>query len=232
VQTEYLGYFTRKGAFNIVGLGEKLLRRFYERGLVRDAADIFDLKEEILEGLEGMGEKSAKKIVSAIDHARRIPLARFIYSLGILHVGEETARDLAEYFRSVSRLRSAREEELLAVPNIGSVVAHSIKEWFTKKANASFLDKLLTKGIEVENPKGAAGGPLLGKTFVFTGTLERYGRQVAEEEVRRRGGNVSSSVSKKTDYVVVGREPGSKKEKAESLGITILSEAQFAALLT
>jgi DNA ligase (NAD+) len=205
LKREHLYHFTSKKAFNILGLGPKILDRLYDEGLIGDAADIFDLKEDDIEGLERFGEKSAENLVNSIGRAKEISLSRLIYSLGILHVGEETANDLAEHFGSLGKIKEASFEKLQGVPNIGAVVAKSLYEWFNNKANERFLGKLLGKDLKIINPKTLQkSGRLKGLKFVFTGELEKLSRQEAQVLVRNHGGSLSSSVSKNTNYVVVG----------------------------
>ncbi|OGF64273.1 hypothetical protein A2661_00835 [Candidatus Giovannonibacteria bacterium RIFCSPHIGHO2_01_FULL_45_24] len=223
---ENLYHFVSRKAFNIDGLGPKILDAFLDNGLIQDAADIFELKEGDIAPLERFGEKSAQNIIEAIKNSRRIPLARFLYALGILHVGEETAIDLAEHFGSLDKLEKADLEELQKVPNIGEVVARSTYDWFRDGRNKNFLKKLL-KYVEIENPKRKKPGKLAGKTFVFTGELESMSRDEAKTKVRNLGGDPSETVSKNTGYVVVGENPGSKYEKAKKLGVKIIDEKEF-----
>lgn len=228
ITREHLYHFVSRGAFNIVGLGPKLLDKFYEQGLIKDATDIFSLKAHDIASLERLGEKSAHNIVQAINKSKVIPLSRFIYSLGIIHVGVETAHDLAEHFRDIKKIEHASLETLNAISNIGGVVAKSIYDWFNNKGNKAFVEKLLHKGIMIENPKKHTNQERLqGKTFVITGELSAMSRQEAKIKIRELGGNLSGSVSKKTSYVVVGENPGSKYEKARQLGVPIIGEKEF-----
>jgi len=231
-QREYFYHFISKGAFDIVGLGPKIVDQLTEEGLVSDPADLFLLKEGDLLPLERFAEKSAKNLVEAIQSKRKIPLPRFIYALGIRNVGEETAQDLAEYFGSIEKLKKASLEELQKIMDVGPVVAESIYDFFQEKRNLEFLEKLKKVGVEVVVEKRAKYQPLKGKTFVLTGTLETMTRKEAKEKIRLLGGEISESVSKKTDYVVVGKEPGpTKLEKAKKLGIKTLTEKEFLQLL-
>jgi len=200
-----------------------------DEGLIRDAADLFELKVGDILPLERFAEKSASNLIEAIEKSKQIPLARFIYSLGIRHVGEETAIDLANYFGDLEKLQKASLEELQAVPNIGHVVAESIYTWFREKSNIEFLNRLL-KHVKILKPK-IGKQPLRGLKFVLTGTLETMTREEAKERIRALGGDISSSVSKETDYVVVGHEPGSKYEKAKKLGVKVIDEKQFLAMI-
>ncbi len=219
-----------KGGVDMPGLGDKLVERFLDEGLIRDAADLYRLKEEDLASLERFGDVSAKKLITMIQSRRRVPLAKFLYGLGIRHVGEETAADIAEKFRTIEAVRAASEEDLAAVPNVGGIVAKSVASWFADSVHKTALDRLL-KEVEVEHAKAATKGPLTGKTFVLTGTLEKMSRDEAKTRIRALGGDVSESVSLKTTYVVAGEEAGSKLEKAKKLGVTILNESRFLAML-
>ncbi len=220
-------HFVSRAAFNIEGLGPKIIDRLLDEGLAQDPADIFSLKEGDLAQLERFGEKSAKNVVSAIQEKKEIPLGRFIYALGIRNIGAETAVDLANNFGSLEKLRQAKLEDFDAIANIGPIVAKSVHEWLQEKSNQKFLDKLLKAAIKIKNPAKKAKGKLAGQTFVFTGTLESIERESAKEKVRRLGGSVSESVSVKTSFVVVGKEPGSKVQKAKKIGVKILNEKEF-----
>jgi DNA ligase (NAD+) len=224
-----LHFVSRTGA-DMLGLGDKLVERFFEEGLISDAADLYDIKVEDLNDLPGLGDKSAEKIVTAIQAKRRLPLARFIYGLGIRHVGDETARDLAAHFRTVESLRAATAEDLLAVPQVGEVMAEAVVEWFADRKHAAFLDRLL-KRVTVEKGEAAKAGPLAGRTFVLTGSLESMSREEGKARLRELGADVAESVSKKTSFVVAGAEAGSKLDKAQALGIPVLNEAEFLAMM-
>jgi DNA ligase (NAD+) len=225
-----LYYFTSKHAMDIEGLGPKIIDALLDNGLIQDAADIFDLKEGDLIPLERFGEKSAKNIIEAIAGRREISLARFIIALGILHVGEETANDLAEHFNSINELKKADTEDLEAIGNIGEVVAKSIYEWFKDNYNKKFLERLLKK-IKIKKEKKIKETKLAGKTFVLTGALKSMSRGEAEEKIRILSGHPADSVSKNTDFVVAGAEPGSKYDKAKQLGVKILNEKEFLAII-
>lgn len=225
-QRRSLYYFTSKQAMDIGGLGPKIIDALLDNGLIQDAADIFALKEGDLIPLERFGEKSAKNIIEAIAGRQEIPLARFITALGILHVGEETARDLAEHFHSIDALKMANMEDLEAIPHIGEVVAKSVYQWFRNDYNKKFLKRLLER-IKIKKEKGTKETKLAGKTFVLTGVLESMTRDEAKEKIRLWGGDVAESVTTKTDFVVAGKNPGSKYEKAKKLGVKILNEKEF-----
>ncbi len=220
--------------FEIYEIGPKIIERFKDEGLITDAADIFTLKKEDIEGLARFGEKSAENIIASIDQCRKVSLAKFIYALGILHVGEETAIDLAEHFGSVEKMSAASFEELDSIENIGGAVAKSIFEYFKDKHNLEYIHRLIKNGVVVKKQKPnikKQTGPLAGKKVVVTGALEGMSREEAKKAVRQAGGDWVSSVSKNTDYVVVGSEPGSKYEKARILGVKIIGEADFLKLL-
>lgn len=220
-------------ALDIEGLGDKLVEQLVDRGRVHNLADIFTLTAQEMAGYERMGQKSAQNLIAAIDAARQPPLARFIYALGIRHVGETTARDLAKHFASIQALMAADEEELLTVPDVGPVVAKSIAHFFAEQHNRDVIDALSRAGVEPVAPTSNAKsqGDLSGMTFVLTGTLPSWTREQASEAIMAAGGKVSGSVSKKTSYVVAGEDAGSKLAKAESLGVKILNEDALKGLL-
>ncbi|RLC39631.1 MAG: NAD-dependent DNA ligase LigA [Candidatus Nealsonbacteria bacterium] len=231
-QRRYLYHFVSKGAFDIEGLGPKIIDQLLDESLISDPCDIFELKEGDLIPLERFAEKSAKNLIQAIQSKKEISLARFIYALGIPGVGEETAQDLAEYFGSLDKLKKATLEELLAIKDIGPETANSIYSFFREKRNLLLLKRLLKAGVKIISPpKTKISKTLEGKTFVFTGGLKRFTREEAKEKVRQLGGEVSESVSKKTDFVVVGENPGSKLQKAKKLGVKTISEEEFLELL-
>ena len=223
---EWMYHFVSRKAFNIDGLGPKILNAFLDFRLIQDIPDIFELKEVDIAPLERFGEKSAENIIKSINDAKKITLARFIYALGILHVGEETAIDLANHFGSLEKIERADFDGLNNIPNIGEVVAKSLADWFRDEHNKNLIKKLL-RHVEIENPKKRAPGKLSGKTFVLTGELEAMSRDEAKAKVRELGGDPSETVSKNTDYVVVGSNPGSKFARAQKLGVKILDEKEF-----
>lgn len=228
---ERLIHFVSKKAFDIDGLGEKIVEQLMNEGLVSAPADIFKLTEDELKSLERFAEKSAKNLVESIKAKKEITLARFIYALGIKHVGEETAVDLAKHFGALAKVRKATREDLEKIQNIGEVVAESVSAYFADKKNEELLDGLLGVGIRVKEEKVSTHQPFAGKTFVLTGTLEGLSRDEAKAKIRGLGGDVSGSVSKETDYVVAGSEPGSKFDKAQSLGVKIIDEKEFVKML-
>jgi len=215
---------------DIDGLGEKIIDQLMDQGLVKNLPDLYRLTEGDLVPLERFAEKSAGNLVAAINKSRKVSLDRFIYALGIRYVGEATAQLLARHFQTFEDLRQAGEEELRHIEGIGPQVAKGIREFFAHDKNQELIDQLLQE-IHLESPIKPAASPLAGKTFVFTGGLDRFSREEAKAQVTARGGKVSSSVSAKTDYVVVGTDPGSKYAKARELGVTTLDEGAFEELL-
>jgi DNA ligase (NAD+) len=230
-QKRYFYYFVSKGAFNVVGLGPKLIERLMDENLISDPADLFQLKEEDLIHLERFAEKSAKNLIEAIKIKKRIPFAKFIFALGIKNVGEETAQDLAHYFSYLKKIKEANLEELQKIKDIGPVVSESIYCWFKRKENLRFLDKLEKVGVEIVEEKIPSLQPLKGKTFVLTGTLQNMSREQAKDKIRALGGEISESISKKINFLVIGKEPGSKYEKAKKLGIGVINEKEFLLML-
>jgi DNA ligase (NAD+) len=227
-----LEHFVARGAMNIDRVGEKLIKQFVAAGLVKDVADLFYITKEQLLSLERMAEKSAQNVLDSIEGAKKPTLARLIYALGIRHVGERTAELLAERFGTLDALRAAPEEAIAAVHDVGPVAGAAVRAWLDEEHNKHVLQKLHDAGVQPEEQDRslAADGPLTGKSFVFTGTLS-MDRREAEESVKQLGARPSGSVSKKTDYVVVGENAGSKADKARELGVTILTEAEFKTLL-
>ncbi len=228
-------HFAGRRALDIEGLGDKLVDALVEQDLVRTPADLFKLGLGTLANLPRMAEKSAANLLGSLDKARSTTLARFIFALGIRHVGESTARDLASHFGSLDALMAADEAALLEVPDVGPVVAQSIARFFAQAHNREVIEELRAAGVSF--PEGPAtrpavvDSPVAGKTFVLTGTLPTLSREAASEKIIAAGGKVSGSVSKKTDYVLAGAEAGSKLDKAQALGVTIIDEAAFLRLL-
>ncbi|MEK7564419.1 MAG: NAD-dependent DNA ligase LigA [Patescibacteria group bacterium] len=229
----YLEHFI--SVFGIYELGPKILRRFKDEGLITDAADIFTLKKEDIATLNHFGEKSAENIIKEIEDKKNIPLPRFLWALGILHVGEETARDLAVHFETLEKLIiSARQDlaEVDSIENIGPAVLKSLHDFFKDKSNITFLDKLKKNGVVIEKVDKKKKGKFTGLTFVLTGTLVEMSRQIAKEKIISLGGKVVGSVSKNTSYVLSGGDPGSKYTTAQKLGVKILTEEEFVKLFT
>jgi len=213
-------------AFEIYEIGPKILDRLQDEGLISDSADLFTLEKVDLSGLERFGEKSADNIISSIETHKKVSLWRFIYALGIIHVGEETARDLANHFGSLDKIMKASGEEINNIENIGPVVSRSISDFFKDKINLNLINKLIKNGVSIFHEK-AKSLKLVGQTFVLTGTLSTMSREDAKKKIVENGGNISSSVSAKTSFVVVGEEPGSKYTDAQKLGVKTLSEQEF-----
>ncbi|TSC76067.1 MAG: DNA ligase (NAD+) [Parcubacteria group bacterium Gr01-1014_31] len=225
-----LRHVTSKGAFDIEGLGPKVLDKLVAAGVIASADDIFRMKSGDVAVLPGLGEKSAANLIAAIASRKVVSLPRFINSLGILHVGEQTAADLAAHFGTLAELRAAALEEIDAVPNIGHVVAASVEKFFRDRRNQRSVDRLLDAGVTVEAQQQRAGA-LAGLTVVVTGTLERFSRQQAKDAIRAAGGTPSESVSKATGMVVAGTKAGSKLVRAKLLGVRVLNEREFAELV-
>jgi DNA ligase (NAD+) len=236
-ERELFYHFVSRAAFDIRGLGPKVIDRLVDTGLIMDRADIFGLKREDIEALERFGEKSAENLIREIGEAKRISPERFLYSLGIVNVGEETSRDLAGFypFTSVEDLLRAytalKTADFERVPDIGPKVAESLRAWFKDVHNRDLLRRLAAHGIEFRITRKKKTGKLTGKAFVFTGTLPTLTRDEAKDLARAEGADISESVSKNTDYVVAGEEAGSKLAKAEKLGVTVLDEEGFRKLL-
>ena len=231
---ERIKFFASRGAMDIEGLGDKLVEQLVATGLVQDYADLYGLQAAQLEPLERMGEKSAAALVAQIAASRDRGLVRLLNALGIRHVGPRVATLLCTRFPTIAALEAASVEELAAVPDIGAVIAASVHEWLASPYGRRTIAGLRAAGVRLDVPASermATDGPLAGKTLVVTGTLARFSRQEAEEAIRKAGGRASSSVSKKTDYVVAGAEAGSKRDKAEQLGVPVIDEAAFARLL-
>jgi len=229
---ESLIHFAGRHAMNIDGLGEKIVDQLVDKGLVRDFADLYHLKSDEIAALERRAEKSAQNLLDEIAASKKNSLARLIYALGIRFVGERTGQLLAEQFPSLQALVEADEEELMQVPEIGPKVAASILEFFSESANRKVVERLRAIGVDPRQERPELQSTrLAGKSFVFTGALARRSREEGGAQVVANGGKVVNSVSKNTDYVVVGSDPGSKYEKARTLGVTTLSEDEFDALL-
>jgi len=242
---ESLYHFTSKKAFDIEGLGPKIIDQLIDENLISSAPDLFELKEGDLIPLERFAEKKTQNIIEAIQNSEKIPLVRFIYALGIRHVGEETAINLANYLSSVSedgdkmkfhrlgsieKLKKTTKEELEKIPDIGPEVSESIYDFFQEKRNQKLIDDLIRAGVKILTPE-RVGKKLTGRTFVLTGTLETITREEAKEKIRLLGGEISETVSKKTNYIIVGKKPGSKYERAKELGVKTINEKEFLHLI-
>ncbi|MCR4261075.1 MAG: NAD-dependent DNA ligase LigA [Candidatus Colwellbacteria bacterium] len=231
---ETLSHFVSRQAFDIRGMGPKIISRFIDEGFVLDFADIFKLEKSEISVLEGFGERSAQKLLEEIQTKKKIDLTRFIYSLGILHIGEETAhvvsREAGDIHKPSDILKTIgklKEDDLMRFPDVGPKVAKSISNWFESPSNREILEKLDKVGIEIIKPEHQSGGVLAGKTFVVTGSLESMSRDEAHSRIRVLGGSPSGSMSKKTSFLVAGEDPGSKLQKARELGVKVLTEKEF-----
>jgi DNA ligase (NAD+) len=231
---QHVKHFVSRGAMDIEGLGEKQALRFLDEGLIADVADVYELDEERLAGLEGFGEVSAANLLAAIEASRSRPFKRVLYALGLPGVGSVTAGTLADHFGSIDALHEARPEQIEEVEGVGPIMAEQIAESLADEPTWGLVEKLREKGLRLEqdaSERRAEGGPLEGKTLVLTGTLPELTREQAEATIKDAGGKVVNSVSKKTDYVVAGDNPGSKLAKAEKLETEILDEAGLRQLL-
>ncbi|MBK6940589.1 MAG: NAD-dependent DNA ligase LigA [Planctomycetes bacterium] len=226
--------FVSRGGANIDGLGPKLVEQLVQRGLVTDLADLYRLNVEDVLDLERMGEKSAAKLIAGIAAAREVQLPRFLFGLGIVHVGETVAQALAERFESLAALRSATAEELMAEKGIGEEVARSVASWFAEPKNQDLLDRMEALGVRTSYEArrvARTSGPFVNKTVLFTGTLASQTRPEAEEKVKERGGRILKAVSKNLDLLIAGDEAGSKLKKAQELGLRVVDEAEFLQML-
>lgn len=227
VTREKFSHFVSKNAFDMRGLGPKIIDRLFDKELVRDPADLFSLKEKDVRSLERFAEKSAENMIRAIHEKKKISFPRFIFALGIMHVGEETALDLAHHFGTLEKLKATPLEKLIEIPHIGTVVAQSVHQWFREDQNRKFLEKLARLGVTVQPFHGIKNAKLKNLSFVLTGSIETLSRDEAKARIRELGGSVSESVSKKTDYLVAGDNAGSKLDRAKKLGVKIITEKEF-----
>jgi DNA ligase (NAD+) len=241
---EFIRHFVSRSGFNIEGLGPKIIDRFFDEGLISDASDIFSLREGDIASLQRFGEKSAENIVAEIEAKKKVPFSRLIFSLGILHIGEETSNLIANKIEEnlgkrninienvIDSGRRLTLEELQTIPDVGPKVAESVYKWFHDKQNIDFLEKFMRVGVEIEPiEKKRISQKLVGTSFVITGTLDSMSREEVKERIRDLGGDISESVSRKINYLIVGSEPGSKYKKAELLGVKILSKKDFLKLI-
>lgn len=230
---EGLIHFVSREAMNIEGCGPSVINALLDAGLVRDAADLYSLKKEDVLKLERMGERSADKLLAAIAASKANELDKLLFALGIRHVGAKVARTLAVEFGSMEALLTAEAEQLAAIRDIGAVIAESVVTWLSVPTNRDLLERLATAGLTMTftAPASSEDNPFFGKTLVFTGTMPTLGRAEAKTMAQDVGAKVSGSVSKKTDYVIAGAEAGSKLEKAQALGVTVLDEAEFLKML-
>lgn len=228
---ESIKHFASRGGMDIEGLGDRYIDQLLRLEAVKDVADLYRLTRDDLFRFERMGEKLAENLLSAIERSKHRPLSRLLYALGIRHVGEHMAKVLARQFGSLEELEKASREELMAVHEVGPQVAESVVNFFRSPLNREVLDRLRGFGVVPEREERRAGGDFAGKTFVFTGSLAHLGRKEAQEMVESRGARAAGSVSRKTDYVVAGEDAGSKLERARELGVRVLSEEEFIAMM-
>ncbi len=229
---EGLIHYVSRGAMDIEGLGPQVLATLMTAGLLHDPADLYFLRKEQLTKIERLGEKSADNLLAAIEESKQRGLARLLFGLGIRHVGAKAAKTLAVHFKSMDAFLAASEEEIMALPDMGPKIAESVVSWVSVPANIELIAKLKQAGLVMTQADIAGdAGKLVGASFVFTGTLERFTREAAGSMVEAQGGKVVSAVSKKTTYLVAGKEAGSKLDKAHELGVQVLDEEGFLALL-
>jgi DNA ligase (NAD+) len=230
-----LEHYVSKSAMNIDGLGKKTIAQFVDEELVKDLGDLYTLKKEQLLELEGFAEKSATQLIEGLEKSKQAALPRFLIGLGIRHVGTHIAKVLAQHYGSLEKLQKASKEELQAIYEIGSEIGASVENFFQEERNLQVIQHMQNLGVQVEEVDIMAEEflqPLAGKSLVLTGALEGMTREETKQKIESLGGRVTSSVSKQTDYVVAGTEPGSKLEKAEKLGVQVLDEAKFRSLLS
>ncbi len=227
---EYFNYFISRKGFNFEGLGEKIANRLIDEGIVNSPADLFFLKKEELLSLDGFQDKLADNIINSIKEKKEIDLAKFIYSLGIENVGEETARLLKKEFHNLDKIKEASLDDFLNIKDIGEITAEKIFEWFQDKENLRFLDKLKKAGVAIKQDKKLE--KKINKTFVFTGSLKSLSRDSAREKILDLGGKVSQEISSKTDFLVVGDNPGSKLKRAEELNVKRIDEKEFLRIIS
>ena len=223
-------HFVSRSAMDIDGLGPSIIEQMTERKIIENAADLYYIDAETVADMDKMGNKSAQNLINALEKSKSNPLYKLINALGIRHIGEKASKILSKKYKTLDNLRAADEESLSAIPDIGEIMARSVTEYFSEPQNIRFIERLENAGVHCvdDSPEeGESSEAFSGKIFVLTGTLERYTRMEASEIIERLGGKTSSSVSKKTDYVLAGKEAGSKLEKAEKLGVKIITEAEF-----
>ena len=223
-------HFASKKAMNIDGVGEKLVKQLLEAGLIHDASDLYYITEAEISALDRMGEKSAQNFIKATEASKEMGLARVIFALGIRHIGEVASGELANKFGSIDALFDATVEDITEIGDFGEIMARSVVEFFSKDSTKYIVERLKNAGVKTENQQKQTGTAFEGLTFVLTGTLENMTRDEASEMIKSRGGKTSSSVSKKTDYVLAGSEAGSKLTKAQALGVKIINKEEFLAM--
>jgi DNA ligase (NAD+) len=230
---EAILHFAARRALDIEGLGDKLVEQLVDGQLIRTLPDLYKLGLTTLAGLDRMADKSAKNLVDALEASKKTTLPRFLFGLGIRHIGESTAKDLAKHFGKLDAIMDATEEQLLEVNDVGPVVAQSLRTFFDQAHNREVVEQLRACGVSWEEgePAARAPKPLAGKTFVITGTLPTLSRDEAKDKLEAAGAKVAGSVSKKTDFLVAGAEAGSKLDKATGLGVAVIDEAQMLEIL-
>jgi DNA ligase (NAD+) len=228
---ERIKHFASKGAFDIDGMGSKLIDQLVEKEMASSYADLFKMEFESLAALDRMGEKSSENLMDAIETSKKISFARFLYALGVRHVGEHIALLLAGEFNSLEQLTHCSEESLTAIEGVGPVVARSITNFFRQDKNLAVVQGLINSGVQIDFENSVKSNDFTGKTFVLTGALESMTRRQAKEMIEAVGGKVTGSVSRNTDYVVAGDSPGSKLTKARELGAAVIDETEFKELL-
>ena len=224
---ERIRHFASRRAMDIEGLGEKLTEQLVDKGLVKNLSDIYYLTKDQIAGLDRMADKSAQNIIDAIEGRKKRDLSRVIYALGVRHIGEQTGKVLARRFGSIEGVMSAGEDDLQAIETIGPEIAQSVVKFFSQRDNRGEIERLRNAGVVLPPLHAMKGGRLEGKVFVFTGTLRSFSRDAAKERVEALGGHAASIVSKKTDFVVTGEDPGSKADKARELGVAMITEDEF-----
>lgn len=226
-----LAHFASRDAMDIDGLGPAVVKQLVENGLVRNAADLYGLRREDVAALDRMGEKSAENLLRAVEASKGRDLSKLLCALGIRQVGEKAAQALAAHFQTMDALCSASEEELTAVADVGAITARAVTEFLSQEQSRDLIARLKSAGVRMDSDLTPLGGPFAGKTFVLTGTLSRFDRKTAEGKIQALGGKASGSVSKKTAYVVAGEDAGKKLQRANELGVTVLSEDEFIKML-
>jgi len=229
---ERIKHFAAKGAFDIEGMGDKLVDQMVKNGYFMSYADIFILDKEKLQTLERMGPKSAVNLINAIENSKMINFRRFLFSLGIRHVGEHVANLIADQLKKMDRLYSVTQSELESIEGVGPVVAESVGDFFSKKENRVIIDRMITAGVKITTPETREAGVLAGKIFVLTGSLKQLTRNEAKKMIESADGKVGGAVTRNTDYLVYGQAPGSKLERAKILGVKIIDEQGFQDLIT
>jgi DNA ligase (NAD+) len=227
-------HFTSRKAMNIEGLGSETIELFYKNGLLKNIADIYDLKEDQIAGLERMGKKSAENLMAAIEASKKVPFERVLYALGIRYVGDTVAKKLTRHFKTLDAIAAASEEELKQAPEVGDKIAESVHRYFRNEHHLRIIERLKKAGLRfsIDEHEFKKGNQLQGMTIVPTGTLKNYKRDEIKEVIEKHGGKAAGSVSSKTSFVLAGEDPGeSKISKAKELGIRILTEEEFEELL-